>query len=86
MANKRLLSVERPDLLAEWDYEKNALVCSPDEIATCSNKKVWWRCSFGHSWQATVNNRINGTGCPYCSGRSREKGINDVSVQRKPPK
>ena len=79
MANKRLLSVERPDLLAEWDYEKNALVCSPDEIATCSNKKVWWRCSFGHSWQATVNNRINGTGCPYCSGRSREKGINDFA-------
>jgi len=25
--------------------------------------------SKGHEWKATVDNRSNGTGCPYCSGR-----------------
>ena len=77
---KKSLSAERPELLEEWDYEKNALISSPDEIAVCSNKKVWWKCANGHSWQATPNNRTNGTGCPFCSGRSREKGINDLAT------
>lgn len=35
-----------------------------------SNQKVWWQCSkhTEHEWQATIKNRVNGTGCPYCSG------------------
>ena len=77
---KNYLSLERPDLLKEWDFEKNASICTPDEITIGSNKKVWWICSKGHSWLAEVNNRANGTKCPYCSGRSREKGTNDLAA------
>ena len=31
-----------------------------------SNKKVWWKCELGHSWQASISHRTAGTGCPHC--------------------
>lgn len=56
----------REVLLDEWDYEKNTLV--PTEITMGSNKKIWWKCSkCEFEWQAVVNNRINGRGCPKCA-------------------
>lgn len=61
------LEATNPELLAEWDYSKNT--CSPSEITKGSNKKIWWKCSEGHSWQTTPSTRIKGHGCPYCSGR-----------------
>lgn len=65
-------------LLQEWDYEKNTLL--PTEITTGSNKKAWWKCSRGHSWEAVVVNRVSGTGCPYCSGRFPIKGETDLAT------
>ncbi len=56
---------QNPDILKEWDYEKNQV--SPDEISCHSSQKVWWKCSEGHSWKATVSNRVGGTGCPQCN-------------------
>lgn len=39
-------------------------------VAANSGKKIWWKCSkCNFEWQATPNNRSNGTGCPYCAGR-----------------
>lgn len=58
-----------PDVIAkEWDVEKNLNV-NPDTIPPHSNKKYYWRCPYGHSYSASVNNKISGTGgnCPYCS-------------------
>lgn len=37
-----------PDLLEEWDYEKNDI--SPYEISRASAKKVWWHCKNNHSF------------------------------------
>lgn len=31
--------------------------------------KVWWVCNKGHEWEATLNSRSYGNGCPYCSGK-----------------
>ncbi|MBE6005311.1 MAG: hypothetical protein E7232_14760 [Lachnospiraceae bacterium] len=53
-----------PELLDEWDYEKNAI--KPSELSKTSNKKVWWRCAEGHEWEAVIANRVHGTRCPYC--------------------
>ena len=50
----------------EWDYNKNSQL-SPSEIFSGYNKKVWWICPKGHSYQQTPNNRISGHGCPICS-------------------
>ncbi|MCH5314701.1 MAG: zinc-ribbon domain-containing protein, partial [Eubacterium sp.] len=44
------------------------------------NKKVWWKCCKGHEWQATISDRNNGRGCPYCSGKKSLKGYNDLQT------
>jgi hypothetical protein len=61
----------RPDLCKQWDFESN-IGLSPTEIPVSSNKKVWWKCEKGHSWESLVYNRTkkNGTACPMCSGRT----------------
>ena len=54
-----------PSLAKEWNYTKNAPL-TPQELMPHSRKKVWWICPNGHVWQATVNDRANGRGCPVC--------------------
>ncbi len=62
-------SIYHPELLKEWNDEKNNEL-KPENFLIGSNKKVWWKCSKCHSeWQATINHRVTGTGCPYCSGK-----------------
>ncbi len=51
-------------ILSEWDYDKN--IISPTEVSAGSHTKVWWKCTYGHSWSATIKNRIKGAGCPEC--------------------
>lgn len=58
----------KSELLAQWDGEKNAPL-TPDDVTFGSHKRVWWTCPSGHSWQAMVYTRSEGTGCPYCTGR-----------------
>lgn len=65
-----------PALALEWNYEKNDSV--PGKIAAKSNKVVWWRCKHGHEWQAPVNNRAAGNGCPYCTSKKILAGFNDL--------
>ena len=66
-----------PDLAKEWSYEKNGKLI-PIDVSPNSSKKVWWKCSKGHEWQANICSRNKGAGCPYCSGRYRIKGDNDL--------
>lgn len=70
---------ENSDLMKQWDYEKN-LPLTAETINLFSNKKVWWICAEGHSWQSIVYNRSKGKGCPYCSGRRAITGINDLAT------
>tara|TARA_B100001057_G_scaffold486838_1_gene568617 strand:+ start:191 stop:1933 length:1743 start_codon:yes stop_codon:yes gene_type:complete len=60
------LATRFPELASEWDTEKNGF--RPDKISYGSSaEKHWWKCNrFGHSFEATVNNRTNGTSCPRC--------------------
>ena len=67
-------------LMAEWDWEKNSEVgYHPNELTSGSVKKIFWKCSLGHGWQATPNNRSRGQGCPICAGRVVSVGFNDLS-------
>lgn len=62
-----------PELLDEWDYEKNLNV-TPDEITCGSGRKIWWKCKKGHpSWQAPVYNRLKGCGCPICGYKKAQR-------------
>jgi len=63
-----------PDLLEQWDWEKNKqLGLDPYKIRPGADKKLFWKCSKGsdHRWQASINARTGAKkhGCPFCSGR-----------------
>lgn len=75
------LESQYPELLAEWDREKNASL-NPAEFTPHVGKKVWWRCMKGHSWQATIYNRAkNRSGCPACARHvSRKYSIEDINA------
>ena len=55
-----------PDLIKEWDCQKNGNI-SPDMVTWGSKKKIWWTCSENHSWITTPHSRSIGRGCPECS-------------------
>lgn len=73
------LQTIHPELVKEWDYEKNNGL-TPADVMPYSDKKVWWKCSKGHEWLAVVKSRIKGHGCPYCSGRMAIKGKTDLQT------
>lgn len=68
------LSVQRPNLALEWNYEKNGNL-TPNMVPISATIKVWWICSNSnncgcHQWQASLQKRIvRGDGCGFCSGR-----------------
>ena len=70
---------DNAQLMEEWNWEKNADI-SPSQLTIGSGQKVWWKCSKGHEWQAVINSRNNGTGCPYCSSRKILIGYNDLQT------
>ena len=72
------LATTYPELALEWDTVKNTI--APDQVLSGSNKKVWWKCKKGHSWEAAISNRIRGTGCPYCNGKKVDVGKNDLQT------
>ena len=64
---RKSLSSEAPALAAEYS-EKNTR--SIDSVPVGTHEHFLWKCTQGHEWKATVNNRyFNDSGCPYCSGR-----------------
>lgn len=73
-----------PELLAEWDYDKNNILgYFPENFTSGSGKKVWWKCSLGHSWEAIIGERANRKrGCPYCTGNKVITGVNDLATKR----
>ena len=75
------LLTTNPELVKEWDYEKNAPQ-TPQDYTSKSGCKVWWKDSYGHSWQAAISHRQKGTGCPYCAGQKILKGFNDLASQK----
>ncbi len=62
------LATLKPELASEWHPSKNGSL-TPGYVTLGSTKKVWWLCKKGHEWEVSVGSRINGQGCPYCSGK-----------------
>ena len=69
-----------PELAREWHPTKN-LPLTPERVLPGSEKKVWWRCSLGHEWRATIHSRTDGCGCPVCANRAVAPGVNDLATQ-----
>lgn len=70
------LATLKPGLAEEW-YEPLNGGLKPSDVTLGSNKKVWWRCSEHHVWQAVIYGRTrrNGTGCPVCAGVAKSRRI-----------
>ncbi len=80
------LSIKFPELLKEWDYNKNGNL-NPKMISKGSSKKVWWKCKYGHEWRTAINNRTNDSNknqCPYCQKKKTIIGINDIVTLKSP--
>lgn len=70
-----------PELLSEWDYEKNNGCVSPLEVTHGSQVRVWWRCkTCGHEWQSIIAHRVRGSRCPKCSYKTRQ--MNNRKVKK----
>ncbi len=63
-----LLAVASPAIASEWHPIKNGKL-TPEHVGFKSHKKVWWKCPNYHEWEARIDSRTAGNGCPYCSGR-----------------
>ena len=68
-----------PELLNEWDYEKNEGI-DPYKILHATHTNVDWICNKNpeHKWKTDVSSRTNKnhpTGCPRCAGMLE---VNDI--------
>lgn len=71
-----------PQLIPEWDIERN-LPLTPQTVRPGSHHKAWWRCQqCGHRWQAPIHNRSDGHGCPKCGVARRAKTRAKVPFER----
>lgn len=69
VVSSNCLATTNPELAEQWHPIKNKN-STPHNVTAGSRKKVWWKCSIAgdHEWEASINNRKNGCGCPCCSG------------------
>lgn len=72
-----------PELLREWDLQKN-LPLRPSDLVAGSGRLVWWRCCrfSDHEWVTSVSHRTkNGSGCPYCCGKKVDPKRNSLAAR-----
>lgn len=79
------LAKYRPDLIEEWDFEKNKPL-TPYNVKLNCNEKVWWKCKkCGHEWKAAVCERggHDKTNCPICANEIGGKKHHDYVLKKK---
>ena len=80
VAGENSLADVAPELIAQWDTEKNAPL-TPQQVTCGTRRKVWWRCEKGHSWKSSIASRVyQKAGCPVCRGKVVTKGFNDLAT------
>ena len=63
------LPTKAPEVAAQWSDSNQG---SPHDYMLGSAKKVIWKCSDGHEWEASIVDRTIGhSGCPHCEKSSR---------------
>ena len=67
MFEKKIFISDMPNLLKEWDLEKNENL-KPENFPINSHKKIWWRCSQNHSYEMKVSDKTRGNGCNTSHG------------------
>ena len=81
----KALTATHPELIDIWDFEKNDPL-TPADFTHGSNKKVFWVCSLGHSYQQTVYQKTGqNAGCVVCNKNRLRKGIKRKSRTTRDP-
>ena len=76
------LATIHPELLEEWDYEKNKDV-NPLFVHHGSTKKVWWKCSkCGYEYEAPIARRDKGSGCRKCADKANPELIRATLLKK----
>lgn len=84
--NRQVLSgyndiASKPELLRNWDYEKN--IISPKDICIGTSKKFYWKCfKCGYQWKDNVDSQYRGKGCPFCNKKKRSKMIQKTYIKK----
>ncbi len=68
------MSVTHPEIAAQadgWD---------PSKVAAFSHQMMPWVCLRGHRWDAQLDSRARGRGCPYCANKRILVGENDFAT------
>jgi len=81
MKTEKIIADGKPELIKEWDFEKNYPL-TPYNITCGSGKKVWWVCFVcNYKWSTTIASRCrSGNGCPACSNRTvTDKNNNNLT-------
>ena len=75
------LATTHPAIASEWDHKRNAPL-TPSDLSFGSDRKVFWICSAGHSYEASVSGRAGskGRGCAICAGKKVLAGFNDLAT------
>lgn len=69
-----------PTRATRWDYEKNSI--TPEEVTSSSNKKFWFLCEEGHSFDISLNSVASGRWCRYCARNTVVPGETDIFTKR----
>ena len=84
------LASRNPELAAQWHPTKNGDL-TPEMVTCGCTDKVWWLLPyddpdtgkhFDFEWEAPINARSGGTGCPYLSGHAVMVGFNDLATRK----
>jgi len=70
-SNDQCLRTMNPTVASQWHPVKNGDLTTRD-VTTGSQKKVWWICSRGHEWEASIVNRHKGRSCPFCFSQTSQ--------------
>ncbi len=68
------LATVNPDLAAEWHPTKNNCL-RPTQVTAGSNRKVWWKGTCGHEWEAVIGNRSRGMDVPIVQRDMSSKAL-----------
>jgi uncharacterized protein (DUF1330 family) len=69
LCHENCLESVYPEIASEWHHIKNGDLL-PMNVSKSAKIVVWWRCTKGHEWQATVNDRTSKlSNCPFCVNR-----------------
>jgi hypothetical protein len=80
-ANNKVLAGYNDLATTNPELAKEAFGWDPSTIIGGSHKKLQWKCSFGHVWDALPNARISmDSGCPVCDGTKVLVGFNDLAT------